>query len=214
VQQFSPEHVAALVAIAAAMWRPPPRRVLAVVMAGAFVAEQIAYVVTGDWRVTLNLPLQLSDAVTFVAVLALWRPRARLAEMLWFWALTASLQATLTPDLAQSFPDVRYFTYFLTHGGALVAVVALRALPQPGGMWRAYAATLAWTALAAVGDIVTGGNYMFLRHKPARASLLDVMGPWPVYIAAAAVLALALFAVLQAIGDAVRERTDRTGTIA
>jgi hypothetical integral membrane protein (TIGR02206 family) len=204
VQQFSPEHVAALVAIAVAILRPPPARVLAVVIAGAFVAEQVAYVVTGEWRATLNLPLQLSDAVTFVAILALWRPRPRLAELLWFWALTASLQATVTPDLAQSFPDVRYFTYFLTHGGALLAVVVLRALPQPGGIWRAYAATLAWTALAAVGDVVTGGNYMFLRHKPSHGSLLDVMGPWPVYIVAAAVLALALFAGLQAVGDRLR----------
>ena len=204
MQQFSPEQVAALVAIAAAMLRPPLPRVLAVVMAGAFVAEQVAYVVTGEWRATLNLPLQLSDAVAFVAILALWRPRPRLAELLWFWALTASLQATLTPDLAQSFPDVRYFTYFVTHGGALVAVVVLRALPQPGGMWRAYAATAVWTALAAAGDLVVGGNYMFLRHKPARASLLDVMGPWPVYIAAGAVLALALFAVLQVLGDRLR----------
>ena len=204
MQQFSPEHVAALVAIAVAILRPPPARVLAVVIAGAFVAEQVAYVVTGEWRATLNLPLQLSDAVTFVAILALWRPRPRLAELLWFWALTASLQATVTPDLAQSFPDVRYFTYFLTHGGALLAVVVLRALPQPGGIWRAYAATLAWTALAAVGDVVTGGNYMFLRHKPSHGSLLDVMGPWPVYIVAAAVLALALFAGLQAVGDRLR----------
>jgi hypothetical integral membrane protein (TIGR02206 family) len=204
VRQFSPEHLAAMAAMVAAMLRPPPRRVLAAVMAGAFVTEQIAYLVTGEWRATLNLPLQLSDAVTFVAIAALWRPRPALEELLWFWALTASLQATLTPDLAQSFPDVRYFTYFLTHGGALVAVVVLHALPRPGGMWRAYAATVAWAALAAAGDLITGGNYMFLREKPSTASLLDLMGPWPVYIAAAAVLALALFAALQAIGDALR----------
>jgi hypothetical integral membrane protein (TIGR02206 family) len=204
VAQFSPEHIAALVAIAAAMLRPPPPRVLAVIMAGAFVAEQVAYVVTGEWRATLNLPLQLSDAVTFVAIAALWRPRPRLAELLWFWALTASLLATLTPDLAQSFPDLRDFTYFVTHGGALVAVVVLRALPQPGGMWRAYAATLTWTAVAAVGDVVTGGNYMFLRHKPGHASLLEVMGPWPVYIAVGALFGLALFAALQRAGDRLR----------
>jgi uncharacterized membrane protein YwaF len=80
----------------------------------------------------------------------------------------------------------------------------LRALPQPGGMWRAYAATLTWTAVAAVGDVVTGGNYMFLRHKPGHASLLEVMGPWPVYIAVGALFGLALFAALQRAGDRLR----------
>ena len=51
-------------------------------------------------------------------------------------------------------------------------------------------------AAAAIGDLITGGNYMFLREKPSTASLLDVMGPWPVYIVSAAVLALALFWLL------------------
>jgi uncharacterized membrane protein YwaF len=37
---------------------------------------------------------------------------------------------------------------------------------------------------------------MFLREKPGRASLLDLMGPWPWYIPAAALLALALYVLL------------------
>jgi hypothetical integral membrane protein (TIGR02206 family) len=193
----------AVIAAAVAWWRPPPR-VLAVLIAAAFVGEQAAYAAAGEWRASLNLPLQLSDAVTFVAIAALWRPRPLLTDLLWFWALTASLLAIVTPDLAQTFPDVRYFTYFATHGGALVALALLAALPRPGAMWTAYAATAAWAALAAVGTLITGGNYMFLREKPSRASLLDVMGPWPVYIAGGAVLALALFAALQALAGALR----------
>jgi hypothetical integral membrane protein (TIGR02206 family) len=215
VRQLSAEHIAALlvtaVAVAWVAWRPPGHgvaRALAVVMASAFVAEQIAYLVTGEWSAELNLPLQLTDAVTFVSIMALWRPRPLLIELLWFWALTASLQATLTPDLAQAFPDVRYFTYFAVHAGALVAlsllVLGWGERPRPGGMWRAYAATLAWAGLAALGDLITGGNYMFLRHKPEQASLLDLMGPWPGYIAVAAVVALALFAALEALAGVLR----------
>jgi hypothetical integral membrane protein (TIGR02206 family) len=189
-----------MAAIAVAMLRPPPARALAVAMAGAFVAEQIAYVVTGEWRATLNLPLQLSDAVTFVAIAALWRPRPRLAELLWFWALTASLQAVLTPDLGADFPELLYWTFFITHAGAVVAAVLLvvgrRITPREGAVGRAFGATLVVAAAAAVANVVTGGNYMWLREKPDSASLLDVMGPWPWYIVTAAVLALVLFTLL------------------
>jgi uncharacterized membrane protein YwaF len=52
--------------------------------------------------------------------------------------------------------------------------------------------TLAWTAIAGTGDVITGGNYMYLRSKPVHNSLLNLMGPWPVYIAAGIALGLAL----------------------
>lgn len=69
-----------------------------------------------------------------------------------------------------------------------------------------FGATLVVAAAAAVGDVVTGGNYMFLREKPSTASLLDVMGPWPVYIAVAAAFGLALFALLDLPLQTRRER--------
>ena len=46
-------------------------------------------------------------------------------ELLYFWGLTASLQATLTPDLGQNFPSVYYFTYFAYHVGAIAAALLL-----------------------------------------------------------------------------------------
>src|ERR687895_809687 len=67
----------------------------------------------------------------------------------------------------------------LTDAVTLVSVAAL---------WRPDSALL-----AALGTLLTGGNYMFLRRKPGHGSLLDLMGPWPVYILVAAAVALVMF---------------------
>jgi hypothetical integral membrane protein (TIGR02206 family) len=230
VESWSGEHVAALLAttmvtallVAGARrrgdeWAVLTGRWLAVVILGAYLCEQLTYALRGEWSVQVNLPLHLTDAVTLASVVALWRPgSARLVELVYFWALTASLQAVLTPDLGQAFPDLLFFTYFATHAGAVAAACLLvfgaRRTPGSGAVWRAYAATLAFAVLATVGTVLTGGNYMYLRHKPAHASLLDVMGPWPVYLFAAAALGLLLFLALAASARLVAHATSGTMT--
>jgi hypothetical integral membrane protein (TIGR02206 family) len=215
VEQLSGEHIAALTATAAAAaaalalvarrrpnaaWLVPLSRVLALLILAAYLTEQAATVLRGTWTVERSLPLQLTDAVTLVAVAALWSWGPLLVELTYFWGLSASLQAVLTPDLGQAFPSVFYFTYFTTHSGAVIAAVllvfGLGMAPRRGAVGRVYLATVAFAALAAAADLLTGGNYMFLREKPERASLLDLLGPWPWYIAAAALLALALYVLL------------------
>ncbi len=185
-------------------WARAVGRGLAAVILAAYAGEQLTYALRGDWTPRLNLPLHLTDAVTLVSVAALWRPeRSLLVELVYFWALTASLQAVLTPDLGQSFPDVLFFTYFVTHSGAVAAACLLvfgaRRLPRRGAVWRVYTLTAAFAGLAAVGTLLTGGNYMYLRRKPPDGSLLDLMGPWPVYIAVAAAIGLIMFLGLAAL---------------
>jgi hypothetical integral membrane protein (TIGR02206 family) len=238
---FSPEHLAAIAATVlgalaltlagggaekgrlSTLSGTTPRAIvlargLAVVIAAGFVVEQVAYVARGEWSARVNLPLQLSDAVTLVAIAALWRPRPGvLSELVWFWGLSASLQAVLTPDLGETFPDVLFFTYFATHSGAVAGacllVLGMGLIPRPREAWRAFGLTVAFAALAAIGCVATGGNYMFLRHKPANGSILDAMGPWPVYLAAAAAFGLAMLLVLQAIAWWLRRRGRASRTV-
>ncbi len=226
---FSPEHLAAIAAtvVGAALltWvarsaeggvsvrcrlatvkrdTPSLARSLAMLILAGFVVEQATYIARGEWSARVNLPLQLSDAVTLVAIAALWRPRAGLlSELVWLLALSASLQAVLTPDLIETFPDILYFTYFATHSGAVASgcllVVGMRLVPRRGAVWRAFGFTAAFAVLAALGCVATGGNYMYLRHTPANGSILDAMGSWPWYILGAAALGLAMLFVLEAI---------------
>jgi hypothetical integral membrane protein (TIGR02206 family) len=225
VDTWSGEHVAALVvtAVVAALlvagarrredaWAVAIGRGLAVVILAAYLSEHLTYALRGEWTARVNLPLHLTDAVTLVSIAALWRPGcALLVELVYFWALSASLQAVLTPDLGRGFPDPLYFTYFATHSGAVAAACLLvfgaRRTPRPGAVRRTYAITLGVALAAALATVITGGNYMFLRHKPAHGSLLDFMGPWPIYILAGAVLGLAIFLALAAFARLVAPRS-------
>jgi hypothetical integral membrane protein (TIGR02206 family) len=227
VEQWSGEHIAAVAAtgVVAALlvagarrqgeaWAGTVGRGLALVILGGYVAEQLTYAARGEWTPRVNLPLHLTDAVTLVSIAALWRPRSTLlVELVYFWAFSASLQAVLTPDLGQSPPDVLFFTYFLTHSGAVAAasllVLGARRTPRPGAVWRVYGVTLGVVAAAAAGTLLTGGNYMFLRRKPAHGSLLDLMGPWPVYILVAAIFGLLMFLALARLARLTTASADR-----
>jgi hypothetical integral membrane protein (TIGR02206 family) len=231
LQQLSAEHIAALIVTATAAglsawaarrhagrWVVPVSRGLALLILTAYLAEQLAYAARGSWTLDFNLPLQLTDAVVLVSILALLSPRPLLVELVYFWALSASLQAVLTPDLSYAFPSIFYFTYFTTHSGAVVAACFLvfgrRLLPRPWAVWRVYALTAAFAALAGLGNLLTGGNYMFLREKPEDASLLDLMGAWPWYVLSAAALGLAMFLALEALARALRGKGCPTASVA
>jgi len=215
VDQLAGEHVAALAATASVAtlsiwaarahpgaWIVPFSRALALLILAAFVAEHVAIVARGTWSLERSLPLQLTDAVTIISALALWSPRPLLFELAYLWALSASLQAVLTPDLDSTFPSLFFFTYFTTHGGAVVAALFLAwgrgLVPRQGAVVRVFLATAAFAAVAGLADLLTGGNYMYLHEKPETASLLDLMGPSPWYILSGAVLAIAMFAALDA----------------
>ena len=173
---------------------------LAGLILAGWIGEYVAEVIVGTWSVPYSLPLQLTDAVTAVSIAALLTRRQMLVELSYFWSYTATLQATLTPDLGQNFPSVFYFTYFTYHVGSIVAasflVFGCRQYPRPGAVWKVFWITLAWTVIAGTVDVITGGNYMYLRTRPVHNSLLSVMGPWPWYIVGGTALGLGLLLVV------------------
>ena len=222
---LAPDHVAALAVICggiaalvlAARRAPGP---WLKVFAAVIVVDELSwwvYLVAGGVPGSVlaqSLPLQLCDVAVFVAAAALWTRRPLLVVITYFWALAGTIQALVTPDLPQQFPAYPYWQYYIAHGGvvaaALVLVVGLRIHPRPQAVFVVAALTLAYAALVGAVDAVTGANYMYLRAKPPSSTLLDAMGPWPWYVAAAALLGAALFAVLDAPFRVARSRGYRT----
>jgi hypothetical integral membrane protein (TIGR02206 family) len=148
------------------------------------------------------LPLQLCDVAIFVGAAALLLRTQLLVEVTYFWGLAGTIQALITPDLPQHFPSFPFFQYYTAHGGivtaALFLVVGLGQWPRRDAILRVLALTVAYAAMVGAIDAATGANYLYLRSKPASGSLLDLLGPWPWYIASAAAIAIALLFVLDA----------------
>jgi hypothetical integral membrane protein (TIGR02206 family) len=191
--------------VTAARLRPGPWTVVAcrVLAAVILVNEGSWWVWLGlhhTWSASYALPLQLCDVVAFVAAAALWFRNPLLVELTYFWGLAGTANGLISPDVADHFPSYSFLQYFIAHGAivaaALLLVLGLRITPRQGAVARVMALTLALVAGDAGANLLTGGNYMYLRHTPGVPNLLDVMGQWPWYIVSAAGLALALFSAL------------------
>jgi hypothetical integral membrane protein (TIGR02206 family) len=148
-----------------------------------------------------SVPLQLCDLAEVTVAYALWSQRHWAFALTYYWGLVLSSQALITPDVgAPDFPHHGFLTFFALH---LLVVWAAIYLTWGRGMrprWRSYRfaviATLAWAAFTFTFNAIAGTNYGYLNRKPPTASLLDVLGPWPVYLLTEIAIVLVVWALM------------------
>jgi hypothetical integral membrane protein (TIGR02206 family) len=197
-----------------AAWIPWFRRALALLLVANAVVTHVSLLRDGQWDEALHLNLHLCDAATAACVVALLYPGVAAFELAYFWGLVATLQGVVTPAIDERFPHPVFLQFFVLHAGVVTAAVFLafgmRMTPRPWVVPRMMLWTNAMAAVAAVGCLLTGGNYMFLREPPSQQSLLDLLGPWPWYLLAAEVVAAIVFSLL-AVPFWFRKRAERQG---
>lgn len=214
-QTFGPPHLVAMALAAAACVTLPVlvRKAGSAGLARA-VCRAIALVLVGNELIHLGyglltlplaefarefLPVHVCDAAVFVAAWMLWTRNQQAYEIAYFWGLAGTLQAILTPDLAEPFPTYWFFRYFLAHGGiviaALLATWGLRMRPRRGAVLRIFVLSNLYMGAVALIDWLLGANYMFLREPPAGKSPFFFL-PWPWYIPFLEAVGLALVVLL------------------
>jgi hypothetical integral membrane protein (TIGR02206 family) len=192
-------------------------RVLAALIVAAFGVALVYKLAVPT--IDSSVPLQLCDLAELSAAYALWSQRHWAFALTYYWGLVLSSQALITPDIgtaregAPDFPSHLFVTFFTLH---VLIVWAAIYLTWGRGMrprWRDYRfaiiAALTWVAVAFTFNVITGSNYGYLNRKPPTASLLDVLGPWPVYLLTEIAIVLIVWALMTWPWERTRRHADQ-----
>jgi hypothetical integral membrane protein (TIGR02206 family) len=179
-------------------------RVLAALIVAAFLVALVYKLIRPN--IDTSVPIQLCDVAELTAAYALWSQRHWAFALTYYWGLVLSSQALITPDVgtpeegAPDFPHHLFLTFFTLHVLVVWAAIYLTWGRGMRPQWRNYRfvviATLVWAAFTFTFNAIAGTNYGYLNRKPPTASLLDVLGPWPVYLLAEIAIVLIVWALM------------------
>jgi hypothetical integral membrane protein (TIGR02206 family) len=181
------------------------------------IPMQLIDLTPGRFDLDTSLPLQLCDFAWLVAVIALWTRHRFFVGLTYFWGLTLTTQAMITPDLASGFPDPKFLGFWGMHmlivWAAIFLAWGLGLSPDWRDWRRTVAATLAWLVSVFTFNSVVGTNYGFVNAKPHGASALDYLGPWPAYVVVEVVLVASIWALITLPWEASRARREAAATV-
>ena len=150
-----------------------------------------------------NLPFHLCDLAAIVAGFALFTRKPILLTLTYFWGLAATTQALITPALSIGPPELPFIHFFFQHfvivAAALYIPIVLKWRPkQP--WWKSplivLAISIGYQVTALLINAILKTNFAFASHVPHNPSLIDHLGPWPIYLFAMQGLALIFFLLL------------------
>jgi hypothetical integral membrane protein (TIGR02206 family) len=154
----------------------------------------------GSYTYREDLPLYLCRLVAWMFPVVLYARSRKWIGIFYFWILAGTLQALLTPDLAEGFPDFWYFRYWILHCGLVAGILYTIIVFKIRIGWRdlvnAIIATQVYLIVVHGLNLIFRSNYSYTLHKPPGDSILDIMGPWPVYLVTGEVVMIILFLCL------------------
>ena len=151
------------------------------------------------FNLLVDLPLSLCNLFAATAPLLFWQPNRRRLEVIYFLVMSGTLQAIITPDLYVGFPSNEFFKYWIVHGGLVILVLhnifSFQMYPRLKGVLVTFGWLNLYAALLYGFNLAIDANYFYLISKPGNPSILDFLGPWPIYIVIAELVAMVFFAI-------------------
>ena len=169
-------------------------RLMAILISTWVILYDLILIYLGKFNYQTDLPLDICNLMGLLLPFLMWKPNQRIFPYLYFWILTGTTQAIFAPHLYNAFPNFIFIKYWIVHAGLFVFIIYVAVVWQFSlrwkDLWRAFLALQVYVVSVFLIDKLIGANYVYVVQKPPTASVLDYLGPWPVYILAAEVIAL------------------------
>ena len=147
-----------------------------------------------------DLPLFLCNLIALAMPFFTRTLNSRVFEVIYFWILGGTLQALITPDLYHPFPHFIYWKYWYVHFGlvyvVLYTIFIFGQRPYLSSIWKSILWLEVYFVFILIINYLLGSNYCYLNEKPEMGSILDLFGPWPIYILVAQLLLIPVFFLL------------------
>jgi len=212
-QLFGPAHIAALLALALIGYGllqfknsgETTRRNVRIALGIFLWVNEAAWhfwnAYWGHWNIQTMLPLNACSILIWLAGFMLIFKNYTIYEFAYFMGMGGCFQYLMTPDLGiYGFPHFHYWQAFLSHGILFIVPIYMTVVegfrPTWKSFWRVVIGSNIYMVIVFFINRWIGSDYLFINGKPATASILDLLPPWPIYILYMEALGLITFFIL------------------
>ncbi|WP_438318712.1 YwaF family protein [Sporosarcina sp. FA9] len=182
------------------MYRQRFERLFAISLLAMEILYHVWMINTGRWDLSNSLPLELCSISLVFTILLLWTGNQKLIDFVFYAGIGGALQAVITPVLDVGFPHFRFIHFFYIHTGIILTAFYYLWIKEYRPTFKGAIRTLVilnlLLPLVVVVNLLFDGNYMFLKSKPNSDSLLDFLGPYPLYILSLEGISFLMFFIL------------------
>jgi hypothetical integral membrane protein (TIGR02206 family) len=155
----------------------------------------------GHWTIQTMLPLHICSILVWLDGFMLIFKIHPIFEFIYFIGIGGAMQALLTPDAGiYGFPHYRIFQTMISHGLLITSGIYMTTVegfrPTWRSFWRVVIGLNVYAAVIFPINRLLGTNFLFINGKPATASLLDALPPWPYYLIYMELIGIFIFLLL------------------
>jgi len=145
------------------------------------------------------IPIHMCNLSTFFIGIFLLTEKRLFFEVSFFWGIGGGLNALLTPDIPNNFPDPQFILFFIGHGFLMIAIayasISLKNRPTLKSVKNGIYFSLMSLPLIYIINELLGpeANYWYLASKPEGDSIFNLLPDPPMHIPALIIIGVMLF---------------------